>query len=480
MSTPPFRSSGLLSPRQTRTHLSSPESTVDAPRRAGKDAASVRERGNETESLGERLRRLRRERGLSQRDIASPGVSYAYVSRIEAGARQPSVKALRKLARKLEVSAEYLETGTDVRPAEERELRLSQAELRLRLEQDIADSERDFRSVLEEAAADGDGDAVLRARLGLGEVAFRRGDYVDAVRQLETPLAEDDVSPLSHGDVFATLARAYSGLGRPERAVELLEGCLAEVRERAPDDVAAEVRFATYLSYALADRRDLGSARKVIREALTRAEGAADAYSRVRLYWSLARLALMEGKPRTALRQIHRAIGLLEATEDTRQLARAHLFCGETLIDDGDAAAAGTHFEQAERLLGEGADAADLGWLWSEQARERTASGEHAEAAGLAERALDVLKGSDPLKLARAHAALAGAHAAGGDVDAAHVEYGRSVTLFADESRWQEAAATSRAWAQALRDAGRDQDAFDVLDRAAEYAARAPSGLKVS
>jgi transcriptional regulator with XRE-family HTH domain len=438
----------------------------------------VPDRGNESvESLGERLRRLRRERGLSQRDIASPGVSYAYVSRIEGGARQPSVKALRKLARKLGVSPEYLETGRDVHPGEERELRLSQAELRLRLEQDLAEPEQDFRTVLEEAAADGDGDALLRARLGLGEVAFRRGDYGESIRQLEAPLAEGEVSPLSHGDVYATLARAYSALGRPERAVELLEGCLSEVREHAPEDVAAEVRFATYLSYALADRRDLGAARKVVKEVLARAEGAADPYSRVRLYWSLARLALMEGKPRTALRQIHRAIGLLEATEDTRQLGRAHLSCAEILLDDGDAAAAASHLERAERLLGDTADAADLGWLWSEQARERTAAGDHEKAAALARRALEILKGSDPLKLARAHAALAGAHAAAGDVDKTHAEYERAVKLFAGENRFQEAAATSRDWAHALRAAGRDQDALDVLDRAAEYAGRAPVGV---
>ena len=435
------------------------------------------DRGKESvESLGERLRRLRQERGLSQRDIASPGVSYAYVSRIEAGARQPSVKALRKLARKLGVSAEYLETGRDVHPGEERELRLSQAALRLRLEEDLAEPEKDFRAVLDEAALDGDADAVLRARLGLGEVAFRRGDYREAVRQLEEPLAEGEVSPLSHGDVYATLARAYSGLGRPERAVELLESCLAEVRERAPDDVAADVRFATYLSYALADRRDLPGARAVVKEALARAESGADAYSRVRLYWSLARLALMENKPRTALRQIHRAIGLLEATEDSRQLARAHLFCGETLIDDGDAAAAASHLERAERLLGDTADAADLGWLWSEQARERTASGDHKQAAALAKKALEILKGSDPLKLARAHAALAGAYTAAGDVDKAHAEFERAVELLAGETRWQEPAGTSRDWAHALRAAGRDQDALDVLDRAAEYAGRAPVG----
>src|SRR6476660_5597143 len=62
------------------------------------------------ETIGQRLKRLRLERGLSQRELSSQGVSYAYISRIEAGTRQPSVKALRMLARKLNVSVEYLET----------------------------------------------------------------------------------------------------------------------------------------------------------------------------------------------------------------------------------------------------------------------------------------------------------------------------------------------------------------------------------
>src|SRR5205809_4201165 len=84
------------------------------------------------ETVGARLRRLRLERGLSQRDLASPGVSYAYISRIEAGARTPSVKALRMLAKKLGVSVEYLETGQDLRDSEQRELRLLDAELELR------------------------------------------------------------------------------------------------------------------------------------------------------------------------------------------------------------------------------------------------------------------------------------------------------------------------------------------------------------
>jgi len=62
-------------------------------------------------AVGQRIKRLREERGLSQRDLAEPGVSYAYVSRIEDGQRTPSAKALRKLAEKLGTTALYLETG---------------------------------------------------------------------------------------------------------------------------------------------------------------------------------------------------------------------------------------------------------------------------------------------------------------------------------------------------------------------------------
>src|SRR5690348_8226819 len=85
------------------------------------------------ETIGQRLKRLRLERDLSQRELAAPGVSYAYISRIEAGSRQPSVKALRRLAAKLGVSADYLETGSDLDPDGERELGLSDLELAVRL-----------------------------------------------------------------------------------------------------------------------------------------------------------------------------------------------------------------------------------------------------------------------------------------------------------------------------------------------------------
>src|SRR5207302_8976499 len=105
------------------------------------------------ETIGQRLRRLRRERGLSQRELASPGVSYAYISRIEGGARRPSVKALRTLARKLGVSADYLETGSEIRDTDARELQIADAELELRLAKNPKDAEPRLTRLRDEALA---------------------------------------------------------------------------------------------------------------------------------------------------------------------------------------------------------------------------------------------------------------------------------------------------------------------------------------
>src|ERR671939_702398 len=118
------------------------------------------------ETVCQRLRRLRLERGLSQREISGPGVSYAYVSRIEAGQRDPSLKAIRTLARRLDVDAEYLETGDPVGEAAKRQLRLADAELALRLGQNEERAEAELEAIVRDKADDISG-ARARAALGL-------------------------------------------------------------------------------------------------------------------------------------------------------------------------------------------------------------------------------------------------------------------------------------------------------------------------
>lgn len=67
---------------------------------------------DEPAAVGRRLKEARLAAGLSQRQLSFPGCSAAYISRLEAGDRVPSLQLLRKLALKLSADEQYLATGT--------------------------------------------------------------------------------------------------------------------------------------------------------------------------------------------------------------------------------------------------------------------------------------------------------------------------------------------------------------------------------
>ena len=62
-------------------------------------------------AAGRRLKEARLAAGLSQRQLAFPGCSAAYISRLEAGQRVASLQLLRKIAAKLGADEEFLATG---------------------------------------------------------------------------------------------------------------------------------------------------------------------------------------------------------------------------------------------------------------------------------------------------------------------------------------------------------------------------------
>jgi transcriptional regulator with XRE-family HTH domain len=430
------------------------------------------------ETIGQRLRRLRHERRLSQRELSSPGVSYAYISRIEAGTRQPSVKALRKLAAKLGVSADYLETGLDVRDVELRELRLSNAELAVRLEGETSKVEDELRDVLGEALGAGDQAGAMRARIALAHAAAAAGRQSDAVELLEEVVGSDQVTPSSRPDVYATLGRMYAATGALERAVTLYESALDALQADDPENVAAHVRFAAYLSFALTDTGEIARAQRVLEEVLPRAEELADPYARVRLYWSLARVAAHDNAPSVALDYYRRAIALLEATDDTLHLARAHLACAATLIADDKPEEAGPFLEAAESLFGKRPLPEDEASLRTEQARAAVLRGSLGEAVERAEQALRLLGDSDPGEQGAALLALGEARLAAGEAAAAEDAFRRSAAAFEAGGRVPDAAHAYRELGRLLRDSGRESEALDVLDRAAQAAAGPRAGLR--
>ena len=65
-------------------------------------------------AVGRRLFEGRVEAGLSQRELAFPGCSAAYISRIERGERVPSLQVLRELARRIGLSEAELAFGQEI------------------------------------------------------------------------------------------------------------------------------------------------------------------------------------------------------------------------------------------------------------------------------------------------------------------------------------------------------------------------------
>lgn len=432
--------------------------------------------GTTTEAVGARLKRLRLQRGLSQRDLSSPGVSYAYISRIEAGARTPSVKALRKLSQKLGVSVEYLETGRDMRDVDDRELRLADAELELRLTEDVSAAEDKLRAILDESVAAGDTISAMRARVALGLVSAQRGNHLEAVERLEAALA-DDAAPAPHlrPDLYTTLGQSYAALGAPDRAVRVFEDSLERVRETVPDDKTTEIRYATLLSYALTDAAQYERAAEVVREALTNADEQTDPYTRVRLYWSLARLNVVEGRSTEALEYIRNAIALLKATDDTLTLARAYLLSAGVELRQASIDDARNQLESARRLLGPTPEPADLGMLRTGHSRLAALEGDADTAVEQARQALAILGDFHGGEQGTAVHALARGLALQGEETGADDAYRRAVDLLTVHGRRSDAGEAALEWAHFLKEQGRDDEAEPILRRAYDLGVDAES-----
>jgi tetratricopeptide (TPR) repeat protein len=209
----------------------------------------------------------------------------------------------------------------------------------------------------------------------------------------------------------------------------------------------------------------------VLQDAIAKAEETTDAYSRVRLYWSVARLNEVQGRSAAALTYIRRAIALLDVTDDTLHLARAHLLAGSILLSQDRVDGAGRHYELAERLFGPNAEPEDLANLYADQSKVAARCGDAEAAVNRAEAA--VTAASDEYLHERGSAlwALAEAKALKGDVDGADNAFRQATELLHDHGHRRDHIEAYRAWGKFLRRAGREEQALEVLERAADLGA---------
>lgn len=403
------------------------------------------------------MKEARDRAGLSQRQLSFPGCSPAYISRIEAGDRIPSLQLLREMGRRLRVSEDYLATGRERALVDEDELVAADVAMRL---DDRETAERLFAEALEQATTS---EEQARALAGLGQLAFREGDPHGAVERLEAARALQRRTGREDVAAADTLGRAYAMVGEPESAIGVFESSLGKARER--DDFVDVIRFSVLLANALIDIGNFPRAEELLGETLARIHDSRDPLLHARLFWSQSRLHALQNDSRTAARYARKALDILELTEHTYYTARAHQLLAHIEIDRGDAEQGLQLARKASELLGDSGNRLEHAILSLEEARALAKLGRREEAASLAMRISGELAEADPQDAGRSYALLAETFHEIGESERAIELFELSVELLAVAPDRYLVHSYSRL-AELLEAAGRKDDALVVLKKA--------------
>lgn len=419
--------------------------------------------------FGQRLKAARQQAGVSQRALAFAGCSPATISQLEAGARTtPSLRVVRELARRLDVSAEYL-LGSD-QSAPPTASRLVDADIALRLD-DVAQARRLYEEAL---GGLGDVQEEIDARTGLGKIALRDGHTEEAIELLERALELAGGDPTSRPGLTETLGRAYAQAGRFAAAAALFKRCVDGYESDA--DPTQHIRFLCLLGYALTDHGDLGEAERVIAKALQRGWDAADPYTRARLYWSQSRLLGEQNKSDASARYAAMALDALRSTEDTYSLALAHQLLAHAYLDAGRADEALEVIREARPLVEATATPTDRAHFEVEEARALAALGYEQEAASIASAAAGRLNTARPIDAGRAYLLLAEVYERLGDRERQCELLELAIELIEVQSHNRYLIDAYRKLALILEEDGRPAEALEALKRAAalqEHVSRA-------
>jgi tetratricopeptide (TPR) repeat protein/DNA-binding XRE family transcriptional regulator len=409
-------------------------------------------------AVGSRVRTAREQAGLSQVELAGGDCSAAYISRIELGDRTPSLQLLRELSKRLGVSADYLASGSVVGEGECSPLR--EAELALRLD-DLDDARRLYESVL---ASDGATGERFEALAGLGQLAHREGRYRDAIQLFEEAIESGGLDPATRPQIAEGLARAYAETGEPAQAVALLSRCVE--RYAAEEDILQYIRFAALLGYALTDTGDLRGAERVVSEALVAGRDVADPYARARLYWSQSRLLAEQGKPAAAERYARKTIETLRVTEDTYAIAHALQMLAHIYNDLGRPHDALELLVEEQPLIEASGTPTEIVHYQLEKTFALAALGEKEEAAAMAMTIAGQLAEVKPVSRGRAYALLADLFRGLGDLDRAAELYELGLELLEQQAPSKYLTSAYRGLAEILKEQGRRDEAFELLERA--------------
>ncbi|WP_369234485.1 helix-turn-helix domain-containing protein [Streptomyces sp. R21] len=303
------------------------------------------------EVIGRRVQQLRSERGLTQKQLAEPAYTPAYISTLEAGRVRASEPALRHIAERLGVAYEELATGRPAHLAIDLRLRLTDAQRTLATGEAEVAAEQ-YAVLLAEADEHGLADEQAAALLGLGECALETGDLVTARQRFEESERRLGDAPLPVR-VPALRGRAVSHYlaGELRYACYLFESTLDELNRTGLHDPDALLLLYTGVIAPYMDMGAHARAAQAAEFALALAPKAGDPALVARMHRSVARTMIAEGRIAEADSSLAKAADLYRQLQIRTELANCHWMRGYLYAQNGELERAEAELRQAQTML---------------------------------------------------------------------------------------------------------------------------------
>jgi transcriptional regulator with XRE-family HTH domain len=418
--------------------------------------------------LGERVRTTRLRAGLTQAHVAADAVSVGYVSRIESGQRRPDPELLEAIAERLGVSAEELLVG--VAPARVTELRVELDHAELGLATGSATQALEIVDrILADPAVEDLPDLKREASYLRAGALEATGDLQSAIILLED-LGATSGADLAWIDGMTALSRCYRESGELGRAIEVGNQAGRLIEELELDGLDEAIRLSLSVAAAYYEQGDVDYAARLCQRAIARAEAVASPVAKAMAYWNSSAIESMRGNAEAALPMTRRALAVIEASEDARNIARLRTQLGiqQLQLDPPlPAEALGVLSHAADELTLTDAGPADLADNRLAQARARFLLGDVEAARLQAEETAMSVRTSIPLVAADAYALLGQIAAHEGALDLARSHFQEAVLLLSGVGADRSAAQLWFELAGLLESVGDTASAMDAYRRAA-------------
>ncbi|PYC79497.1 transcriptional regulator [Streptomyces tateyamensis] len=412
------------------------------------------------DQVGARLQRLRTERGLTQRALAEPGYTAAYVSTVEAGKARPSEAVLRYFADRLQVSYQELVSGVP-------------AGLRTEIMDGIAEAnqlvdggegaagEQLLAELTERATGYGITDLVAELHTARGALLLRRGALAEGREEFERAEALLADQPLP-ARVRAVRGRATAHYleGDVRYACYLLESTINELNGGGlPDPGSLMLLYAAVIGPYL-ELGALERATKAAGLALDLAPRVADPPAVAALHRSVARTHVAHGRYAEAEAALVRAQEVYQQWGIRVEFAQCHWMRGYLAAQQGRLAEAETELRTAARMLRESGAAFYAVQVEVELADVRWRLGHTAEAEELLGQLLASLgPGRGAVHAAAAHRLLGLIRDRADDPAAAEQHYRTALELQREADVTGDLADTARLLGDLLDRQGRTREA---------------------